>query len=75
MRMKECSRSEVFADGSVGDKVRMMVRGGCLPVRGSGTIKWKFHDDLCGCGKWKQRNMYYLNAIDMDKSENDGKEQ
>ena len=22
--------------------------------------------------KWKQRSMYYLNAIDMDKSENDG---
>ena len=25
--------------------------------------------------KWKQRSMYYLNVIDMDKSENDGEEQ
>ena len=25
--------------------------------------------------KWKQRSMYYLNAIDMDNSENDGEEQ
>ena len=28
-----------------------------------------------GVDRWKQRSMYYLNAIDMDKSENDGKEQ
>ena len=25
--------------------------------------------------KWKQRNMYYLNVIDVDKSENDGEDQ
>ena len=24
--------------------------------------------------KWKHRSMYYLNAIDMDKSEKDGEE-
>ena len=41
--MKECSRRESFADGSVGAKVRLMVRG-------SGTMKWKYQDDLCGCG-------------------------
>ena len=29
----------------------MMVRGGCLPVRGSKTMKWKYQDDLCGCGQ------------------------
>ena len=28
-----------------------------------------------GVTKCKQNNMYYLNAIDMDKSENDGEEQ
>ena len=27
-----------------------------------------------GVDKWKQRSMYYLHAIDMDKSENDGEE-
>ena len=25
--------------------------------------------------KWKQRSMYYLNAINMDKSANNGEEQ
>ena len=34
-----------------GAKVRMLVRGGCLPVRGSETMKWKYQDDLCGCGQ------------------------
>ena len=50
VRMKECPRRDSFAYGSVGAKVRMMVRGGCLPVRGSGTIKWKYQDYICGCG-------------------------
>ena len=27
-----------------------------------------------GVDEWKQRSMYYLNAIVMDKSENDGEE-
>ena len=35
VRTKECPRRESFADGSVGAKVRLMVLGGCLPVRGS----------------------------------------
>ena len=29
----------------------LIVRGGCLPVRGSETMKWKYQDDLCGCGQ------------------------
>ena len=28
-----------------------------------------------GVDKWKQRGMFYLNAIDMDKRENDEEEQ
>ena len=75
VRMKECPRRKSFADGGVGAKVRLMVREGCLPVRGSGTMKWKYQNDLCGCGQEESKSMYYLNAIDMDKSENDGKEQ
>ena len=43
--MKECPRRESFADGSIGAQIRIMVEGGCLPVRGSGTIKWKNPDD------------------------------
>ena len=30
--MKESPRNESFADGSVGARVRLMVRRGCLPV-------------------------------------------
>ena len=27
-----------------------MVRGGCLTVRGSKGMEWKYDDDLCVCG-------------------------
>ena len=39
-----------FADGNVGARVRLMVRGGCLPVRGSDRMTWKYDDDKCRCG-------------------------
>ena len=28
-----------------------MVRGGCLQVRGSERMAWKYDEDCCGCGK------------------------
>ena len=68
MRIKECPRRESFADGSIGGKVRLMViRGGCLTVRGSGMMTLKYQDDLCVCvEKLKQRNLYYVNANNKD---------
>ena len=42
--MKESPRNESFADGSVGARVRLMVRGGCLPVRGSERMTWEYDD-------------------------------
>ena len=41
-----------------------------LPLRGSGMMTWKYHDDLCGCGQVETEAHVYLNAIDMDNSEN-----
>ena len=41
---------ESFADGSVGARVRLMVRGGCLSVRGSEMMTWKNDDCRCSCG-------------------------
>ena len=49
VEMKRCPRNERFADGSVGAKVRLMVRGGCLPVRGSERMAWMYGG--CGCGQ------------------------
>ena len=38
-----------------------MVSGGCLPVRGSKGMEWKYDDDLCVCvGQKKQRSMCFL---------------
>ena len=51
VKMKKCHGRERFSDGSVGAKVRLMVSGGCLPASGSETMKWKYQDDLCGCGQ------------------------
>ena len=46
VKMKECPRNESFADGNVGAGVRLMVRGGCLPVRGSARIYF-LHTGAC----------------------------
>ena len=40
-----------YANGSVGARVRLMVRGGCLPARGSKGMEWKYDDDLCVFGR------------------------
>ena len=45
--MKECPRNEGFANGNVGAGVRLMVSGGCLPVRGSERMTWNY--DKCRC--------------------------
>ena len=40
-----------------------MVRGGCLLIRGSERMAWKYDDDCYGCGGMsKQKNMCCLNA-------------
>ena len=49
VEMKRCPRNEGFADGSVGARVRLMVMGGCLPVRRSENMAWKYDGDCCGC--------------------------
>ena len=41
------------------DRVRLMVRGGCLPVRGSKGMEWKYDDDLCVCGE-KETEIHVL---------------
>ena len=38
---------EKYGDGGVGAMVIMMVRGGCLPVRGSTRMPWKYDDKHC----------------------------
>ena len=48
--MKECPRNERFADGNVRAGVRLMVRGGCLPVGGSERLTWMHEDDKCRYG-------------------------
>ena len=41
--------NERYVNGSVGAMVRMMVRAGCLPVRGSTRMSWKYDDVCCVC--------------------------
>ena len=42
--------NENYVDGTVGAMVRMLVRGGCLPVRGSTRMSWQYDDIHCVCG-------------------------
>ena len=48
--MKSQPKNENYANGRVGARVRLKVRGGCLPVRGSKGMELKYDDDLCVCG-------------------------
>ena len=54
--MEECPTNESFADGNVGAGVRLMARGGCLPVRGSERMTWKYEVDKCR-PVWTSRNI------------------
>ena len=51
VQMKRCPRNANFADVSVGARVRLMVRGGCVPVRGSERMAWKYDYCCWGCGQ------------------------
>ena len=51
VKLKRCPRNESFDDGNVGARVRLMVRGGCRPVRGTERMAWMYDDDYCGCGQ------------------------
>ena len=46
---KQCPMNEKCVDGSVGAMVRMMMRGRCLPLRGSTRMSWKYDDIHCVC--------------------------
>ena len=47
----------------MGARVILMVGGGCLPVRGSKVMEWKYDDDRCVCvGQKKQRSMCCLSV-------------
>ena len=74
-RMKESPRNESFADGSVGARVRLMVRGGCLPVRGSERITWKYDACRCGCGIIVETEMHVLFECTLYEEEKDGEGQ
>ena len=61
--MKSQQKNYKYANGSVGARVRLMVREGCLPVRGSKGMEWKYDDDLrvCVCGtKETEIHVYFL---------------
>ena len=44
VQMKRCPENESFADRSAGASIRLMMRGGCLPVRGSERMAWKYDE-------------------------------
>ena len=46
VHMESQQKNEKYANGSMGARVRLLVRGGCLPVRGFKGMEWKYYDDL-----------------------------
>ena len=41
---------EKYIDESVGAMVKIMVRGGCLPLKGNTRMLWKCDHEHCVCG-------------------------
>ena len=48
--VKSQPKNEKYANGSVKARVILMVREGCLRVRGFKGMEWKYGNDLCVCG-------------------------
>ena len=46
-RKKMCrwKKSQSFANGSIGAGIKLMVRGGCVRVKGSERMSWKCDND------------------------------
>ena len=42
--------------------VRMMVKAGCLPVRGSARMLWKYDDVCCVCGDVESEKQVLLDC-------------
>ena len=57
---KQLPMNEKYVDGSVGAIVRMMVRGGCLPVRGNRRMSWKYDHEHCVCGEVESEEHNYV---------------
>ena len=49
LKWKSQPKDQKYASGSVEARVRLMVSGGCQPVRGFKGMEWKYADDLCEC--------------------------
>ena len=71
VQMKESPRNESFADGSVGARVRLMVRGGCLPVRGSERMTWKYAVGYMkdGMNEYKLIKGYHVRSDEIEKKQ------
>ena len=48
LKLKSQPKNDTYANGSVGVRVRLIIRGGCLPVRGFKGMEYA--DDMCECG-------------------------
>ena len=59
VHMKSQPKNGKYANGSVGARVRLMVIGGFLPVRGSKIMEWKYNDDLCVCGTKEKIHVFF----------------
>ena len=60
VRMKSQPKNEKYANGSVGARVGLMVRGGCLPVGSSKGIDINMMMISVCVGQKKQRSMCFL---------------
>ena len=56
-------RMESYADSSEGARVRMMWRGGRLPVRANRCVRWRNMSTLCQCGEKETARHLFLGCV------------
>ncbi|ELT99382.1 hypothetical protein CAPTEDRAFT_208041 [Capitella teleta] len=68
---KEAVMLESYADGSLGARVRMLLRGDCLPIRTNSCIHWRYREEErdCVCGE-RQRSMCCWTAFVLAQATN-----
>ena len=61
----------VYADGSEGARVRMMLRGDSLPVRSNHIVEWKYREDerMCVCGKEEESERHVMLKCELYESQ------
>ena len=71
MEKKSQPRYEKYVREIMGARVRLMLRGGCLQVRGDEKMRWKYECDKCVCGEVESETHVLFNCEQYERERNE----